>query len=91
MGGSMTVPTLFYNFLLASLLGSAFHLWKGGGGGRLLFLLILSWIGFYLGHLAGTYWNIQILMIGPVQSGFGALGSILLLILGNWFTQLDNT
>lgn len=87
----MTIPALIYNFLLATLLGSVFHLLKGGGVGRLIFLLILSWIGFYLGHLAGIYWNIQILMIGPVQSGFGALGSILLLILGNWFTQLDNS
>ncbi len=87
----MTAPALFYNFLLATLLGSVFHLWKGGGAGRLLFLLVLSWLGFYLGHLAGTYWNIKFLMIGPVQSGIGTLGSILLLIVGNWFTQLDQS
>ena len=87
----MTAPAIFYSFLLATFLGSIFHFWKGGGGGRLLFLLILSWLGFYLGHLAGSYWNIQILRIGPVQGGFGALGSIILLFLGNWFTQLDKS
>jgi hypothetical protein len=77
--------------LLATFLGSVFHLWKGGGGGRLLFLLALSWLGFYLGHLAGNIWNIQFLRIGPIQGGFGSLGSILLLVLGNWFTQLDKS
>jgi hypothetical protein len=87
----MTAPSLFYSFLLATCLGSVFHLWKGGGAGRLIFLLFLSWIGFYLGHLAGSFWNIQILMIGPIQGGFGALGSILLLVVGNWFTQLDQS
>ena len=87
----MTFPTFFYSFLLATLLGSVFHLWKGGSAGRLIFMLVLSWMGFYLGHLAGSYWNIRFLRIGPVQGGFGALGSILLLVLGNWFTQLDRS
>jgi hypothetical protein len=87
----MTAPALFYSFLLATFWGAAFHLWKGGSGGRLLFLLVLSWVGFYLGHRAGTFWNIQFLMIGPIQGGFGSLGSLLLLVLGNWFTQLDKS
>lgn len=87
----MTVPAIFYSFLAATFLGSVFHFWKGGGAGRLLFLLALSWLGFYLGHLAGTSWNIQILRIGPIHGGFGVLGSIILLILGNWFTQLDKS
>ncbi|MGB2962916.1 MAG: hypothetical protein WBB69_02925 [Anaerolineales bacterium] len=86
----MTVPAIFYSFLLASFLGSAFHLWKGGGGGRYLLMLILSWAGFFLGHLLGSYWDIQFLMIGPVFGGFGVLGSLLFLFLGNWFSQLDS-
>jgi len=87
----MTTPALFYNLMLATFLGSIFHLWKGGGGGRLIFMLFLSWAGFFLGHLAGTYWNIEIMMIGPVQSGFGVLGSLIFLFIGNWFTQLDKS
>jgi hypothetical protein len=85
----MTVPALFYSLLIATLLGSAFHFWKGGGLLRLVFLLILSWIGFYLGHLAGSAWSISLIMIGPVNGGFGIIGSLLLLLIGNWFTQLD--
>ncbi|MEJ2447324.1 MAG: hypothetical protein P8Y37_05205 [Anaerolineales bacterium] len=85
----MTAPALIYSFLLATLLGAAFHFWKGGGGGRLLLMLILSWVGFFLGHQLGTFWGLNFLMIGPVQGGFGILGSILLLMIGNWISQLD--
>ena len=85
----MTAPALFFSFLLASFLGSAFHLWKGGSGGRLLFLLGLSYLGFFLGHRLGSSWEIKFLMIGPIQGGMGAAGSLLLLFLGNWFTRLD--
>jgi hypothetical protein len=85
----MTTPALFYSFLIATLLGSAFHFWKGGGLVRLVFLLVLSWTGFYLGHLVGSSWSISFLLIGPVNGGLGIIGSLLLLIVGNWFTQLD--
>ncbi len=85
----MTAPTIFYSFLLASFLGSAFHFWKGGSGGKFLLMLILSWVGFYLGHQLGSSWDIQFLMIGPVFGGFGVVGSLLFLFLGNWVNQLD--
>jgi len=85
----MTGPNIFYGFLLASFLGSAFHFWKGGSGGKLLLMMILSWVGFYLGHLLGTSWDIQFLMIGPIFGGFGGLGSLVFLFLGNWISQLD--
>ena len=85
----MTTPALIYSFLLASLLGSAFHFWKGGGGGKLLMFLILSWAGFYLGHLIGASMEFEFMMIGPMNGGFGVLGSILLLLLGNFVSQLD--
>ena len=87
----MTAPAFIYSFLLATFLGSAFHFWKGGGGGRFVMMLILSWIGFILGHMLGSAWEINFLMIGPVSGGFGAAGSILLLILGNWFRGLDES
>ena len=87
----MTIPALVYSFLLASLLGSVFHFWKGGGGRKLLLSLILSWFGFYLGHLLGSSWDFEILMIGPVFGGFGVFGSILLLLIGNFVSQLDES
>ncbi len=85
----MTSPALIYSALLATLIGSLFHLWKGGSGGRLLMMLILSWIGFFLGNLVARSTGIEFLMIGSISGGFGSLGSILLLVLGNWFSRLD--
>lgn len=86
----MTAPAVIYSFLLATLVGAAFHFWKGGSGWRLLLMLILSWVGFFLGHKLGTYWDIKILMIGPVQGGFGVLGSLITLFFANWLSQLDS-
>ena len=87
----MTAPAFIYSFLVATFLGSAFHFLKGGSGGRYILLLILSWTGFIVGHLLGSTWEIKFLMIGPVSGGFGALGSILFLLVGNWFSQLDQS
>ena len=87
----MTAPAFIYSFLVATFLGSAFHFLKGGGGGRFILLLILSWAGFFVGHLLGSVWEIRFLMIGPVSGGFGAIGSILFLLVGNWFSQLDQS
>jgi hypothetical protein len=85
----MTAPAFIYSFLLATLLGTGFHFWKGGGGGRLLLMLLLSWAGFFLGHKLGTSWGVQLLMIGPVQGGLGTLGSLVFLFFGTWVSQLD--
>ncbi len=87
----MTTPAFIYSFLVATFLGSAFHFLKGGGGGRFVLLLILSWTGFIVGHLLGSIWGIDFLMIGPVSGGFGAIGSILFLLVGNWFSRLDQS
>ena len=87
----MTTPAFIYSFLLATFLGSAFHFLKGGSGGRLILLLILSWAGFIVGHLLGSIWGINFIMIGPVYGGFGSIGSILFLLIGNWFSHLDQS
>ena len=85
----MTAPAFLYSALLATMIGSLFHFWKGGSGGRLVMMLILSWIGFILGALIANTANIPFLMIGPISGGFGSLGSLLLLIVGDWFSRLD--
>lgn len=87
----LTAPAVFYNFLLASFFGSLFHFWKGGTGARLLLNLILSWIGFGLGHLLGEFWGVDQLLIGPVQSGLGSAGSILFLFTGHLLSKLEQS
>ena len=42
----MTIPSLIFAFLIASLYGALYHLIRGGRLGRLLLFLILGWAGF---------------------------------------------
>lgn len=83
----MTTPALFYSFLLASLYGTAFHFWKGGGGGKFFLYLILSWIGFAAGHLLAEYGGVSLFHVGPISAGLGTIGSLLLLFIGHWTSR----
>jgi hypothetical protein len=51
----------------------------------------LSWVGFFLGYLISKSTGFEFLMIGPISGGMGAIGSILLLLLGNFFSRLDQS
>jgi hypothetical protein len=85
----MTLPSFILGAILASILGTAFHLWRGGSGTRLLFYLVLAWIGFWGGHwIAGQLgWNL--LAIGPLNLAFAILGSWLVLNLGHWLSLMQ--
>ena len=87
----MTAPAFIFSALLATLIGALFHFWKGGSGSRLVMMLILSWIGFFLGYLIAKSTGIEFLMIGPISGGLGSIGSFLLLLLGNFFSRLDQS
>jgi hypothetical protein len=85
----MTFPTLIFGFVLSTLYGALFHLWKGGSAGRLIFYLCLSWAGFFIGNFfaARFEWNFD--MFGPIHIGMGTFGSILLLALGYWLSLVQ--
>lgn len=87
----MTAPAFIFSTLIATLIGAIFHFWKGGSGSRLVMMLILSWVGFFLGYLVSKSTGFEFLMIGPISGGMGSIGSILLLLLGNFFSRLDQT
>lgn len=80
----MTLPALLFGFVVASLLGALYHLWRGGGPGRILFYLVLAWVGFFgsifLANLKGwALWH-----VGQLDLGIGMLGALLVLFVGNW-------
>ncbi len=85
----MTLPSLFIGFLISSLLGALFHLWRGGGPGRLLLYLLLAWLGFWGGHSLGVHWNWAFFSLGPLYLGTAALGSIVALAIGYWLSLVD--
>ncbi len=85
----MTVPTLLFGMLLASLYGALFHLWRNGGLGRLFLYVALSWVGFWSGHvIAGvlewTFWS-----VGSLRAGPATLGSVVFLIVGYWLSLVQ--
>jgi uncharacterized membrane protein YeaQ/YmgE (transglycosylase-associated protein family) len=80
----MHVPTLLLGFIIATLIGALFHVLRGGNLGRLLLYLLLSWIGFWLGHLAANSIGFTPGSLGILRLGPAALGAIVTLFFGHW-------
>lgn len=90
MGLTMFLPIVLLGLVLATLYGAAFHFWRGGGVGRLVLFILLSLVGFWLGHwiVGAQGWNL--LRVGTLQVGGGTFGSIIFLLIGNWLSQFQN-
>jgi len=86
----MTLPALLFGFLISTAYGAAFHFWKGGGAGRLLFYLLLAWVGFAAGQYIGQFYNLSVARLGPLHIGLASLAAIAFLVLGHWLSQDPN-
>ena len=82
----MHIAAVIFGILIASLLGAAFHLFRGGGPGKLASYIVLSCIGFWFGHFASNQMGWTFLSIGPIRAGTAILGSIVFLIIGYWLS-----
>ena len=78
----MTFPAFILGFIISTLPGALFHVWKGGGLGQLILYIVLGWIGFWGGVLLGSLSGLAFWRIGPLNVGMGLLGSIALLGVG---------
>ena len=85
----MTLPTLLLALLIALLYGSLFHLIRGGGFWRLVLYLLLSMIGFALGHWIGAWRGWVFFPLGSLNLGMCSLGSIAILLTGDWLSRLE--
>lgn len=85
----MTLPTLFLAGLIALFYGTFYHLVRGGSFWRLLFYLVLSLIGFVMGHLVGLWRNWVFFPIGGMNLGLSSIGSLLALVLGDWLSRVE--
>ena len=86
----MNLPAILLGFVIASLLGALYHLWRGGGPGRILFFLVLSWLGFLSGAFLADLRGWFLLPIGQLDVGIGTLGALLVLFLGDWLSNISN-
>lgn len=86
---SMTLPAFIFGLLIASLYGAAFHLWRGGGLGRLLLYLVLSWIGFWAGHFVAERFGWTFGSVGPLHIGLATIFSLIFLFIGYWLSKVE--
>jgi hypothetical protein len=86
----MTVPSLLFALLIALLLGSLYHLIRGGRFLRLLFYIGLSILGFAAGHLVGLWQGWALFPLGSLNLGMSTLGSLIILVIGDWLSRIES-
>ena len=84
----MTIASLIFAFLVASLYGALYHLIRGGGLGRLLLFLIFGCAGFAMGHLVGIWQGWILFPMGELNLGMSTLGSLIFLVVGDWVSRI---
>jgi hypothetical protein len=85
----MTLPSILLGLLFSTLFGALFHLWRGGGAGRLILYFVLSLAGFWLGHAAGGSLGWTFAALGPLNLGMAVLGCALFLFAGDWLSRVE--
>jgi hypothetical protein len=85
----MTLPAFLLGFVLSTLYGAGFHLWRGGSIGRLFFYLALSWAGFWIGQFLAAQLGWSFLSIGPLYLGMATLLSVVFLFAGYWLSLVE--
>ncbi len=83
----MTIASILFGFLIASIFGCAFHFWRGGGLKWLIGFNIFAWIGFWIGHLVGKLSDFRFVLVGPIYLGAAIMGTLVILFLGYWLSM----
>lgn len=85
----MTLPTLLFALLVALFYGAVYHLIRDGGFWRLFLYFGLSLAGFAAGHLFGLWRGWMFLPLGALNFGLASLGSLALLVFGDWLSRIE--
>ncbi|RPI31246.1 MAG: hypothetical protein EHM70_11925 [Chloroflexota bacterium] len=85
----MTLPSFLFGLAIASFYGAAFHLWRGGGLGRLALFLVLGWLGFAAGQAVASQLGWTFDSLGPLHLGTATVFSALFLLVGNWLSKTN--
>ena len=86
----MILPALLFALLIALLYGALYHLIRGGSFWRLLLYFVLSIAGFAIGYLIGLWRGWILLPLGSLNLGLSSLGSILVLVVGDWLSRIES-
>ena len=82
----MTIQGIILGFIIATLIGSLLHLIVGGSLLRLVVFILLSWIGFWMGHIFAYLMQWTFMKFGALQLAGGLLGNFIVLGLGYWLS-----
>lgn len=85
----MTLPTILLGLLIALLYGALYHVIRGGSFWRLLLYLGLSVLGFTAGHIIGLWRGWMLIPLGSLNFGLSSIGSIVILVLGDWLGHIE--
>jgi hypothetical protein len=85
----MTLPTFLFGLVVALFYGAVYHLLRDGGFWRLILYFALSIFGFVVGHLFGIWRGWMFLPVGSLNFGLSSLGSIMVLIVGDWLSRME--
>ena len=85
----MTLPTLLLALLIALLIGTVYHVFRGGRLGQLLLYLGLSVLGFGAGHLISLWLGWDFYPLGDLNLGLSSVGSLVILGLGDWLSRIE--
>lgn len=85
----MSLPSILFGVLLSTLYGAAFHLWRGGGLGRLVLYLVLGWIGFWAGQFIASRLGWTFASLGPLHLGMATITSFIFLGIGYWLSLVE--
>lgn len=84
---TVAVAGFILSFLFSTAFGSGFHLFVGGPLRTIPLYLIASWVGFFLGHLVGSFFDIALYQLGAIHLLPAAIGSFAALISCRWFVD----
>jgi hypothetical protein len=84
----MTIAGLAFGIIISTLMGGLLHFWRGGGLGRLIYYVFMSWVGFWAGHILGGAFGLTFLSVGPLNLGMALLGDVALLGFAYWLGLL---
>lgn len=85
----MHLPIILFGLTAAFLIGALYHSVRGGGGWRFLLNLLLSALGLALGQVVGWWFGFILYTIGDLDIALGAIGSLLILVLGDWLSHIN--
>lgn len=81
---SMSVsPSIILSGVISVFVALIYHVWRGGGFGRLVLSVVAAWLGFALGHLIGQLLGLNLILIGDLHVAEGLIVALIALVIVN--------